>query len=147
MKDGVSIMKELTIPAQTENLDQVLDFVNGILEEHTCSMYVQMQLDIAVEELFVNIAHYAYTPDAGQAIVQVSVEDEMATIVFIDSGIPYNPWAKEDPDTTLPLEERQIGGLGIYMVKNSMDEVDYVYKEGKNVVTIKKNINDSRFNL
>lgn len=131
-------MKELTLMAQTENLEQVLEFVNGILEEHNCPMYVQMQLDIAVEELFVNIAHYAYTPEVGQVTIQVSVEDESAAIVFKDSGIPYNPWAKEDPDVTLSLEERQIGGLGIYMVKNSMDEVDYRYEDGKNIVTIKK---------
>lgn len=135
-------MKELTLLAQTENLDQVLNFVNGILEEHNCPMYAQMELDIAVEELFVNIAHYAYNPNIGQATIKVSVEDSFVTIVFKDDGIPYNPWAKKDPDITLSLEERQIGGLGIYMVKNSMDEVDYIYEEGKNVVTIKKNISD-----
>lgn len=136
-------MKELTIPAQTENLNQVLDFVNGILEEHKCPMYVQMELDIAVEELFVNIAHYAYTPNIGQATIQVSVKDDYVTIVFRDKGIPYNPWDKKDPDITLPLEELQIGGLGIYMVKNSMDEVDYVYEDEMNVVTIRKNISNT----
>lgn len=133
-------MRELTLLAQTENLEKVLNFVNDILEEHNCPMYVQLELDIAVEELFVNIAHYAYTPGIGQATIQVSVKDNYITIVFQDSGIPYNPWEKKDPDITLSLEERQIGGLGIYMVKNSMDEVSYAYENGKNVVTIKKTI-------
>lgn len=133
-------MKELILHAQTENLDQVLEFVNEILEKHNCPMYVQLELDIAVEELFVNIAHYAYTPQEGSATIQVSFEEKQVVIVLIDQGKPYNPWAKEDPDITLSLEDRQIGGLGIYMVKNSMDEVDYRYEDGKNVVTIKKDI-------
>ena len=135
-------MRELTLGAKTENLEQVLDFVNGLLKEKKCPMNLVFELDIAVEELFVNIAHYAYTPGEGKATIQVSFEEEKVTITFIDGGIPYNPWVKKDPDITLSLEERQIGGLGIYMVKNSMDEVDYVYKEGKNVVTIKKKISE-----
>lgn len=135
-------MKELTLLAQSENMNLVLDFVNEILEKHNCPMYVQLELDIAVEELFVNIAHYAYTPNIGQATIQVSVKNDYVTIVFRDRGIPYNPWAKKDPDITLSLEERQIGGLGIYMVKNSMDEVAYTYEDEMNVVTIKKNISE-----
>ena len=133
-------MKELTVLAKTENLEQVLEFVNGLLEEKNSPMNLVFELDIAVEELFVNIAHYAYTPEIGEATIQVSFEEEDVVITFIDRGIPYNPWAKKDPDITLSLEERQIGGLGIYMVKNSMDEVDYIYKDGKNIVTIKKNL-------
>lgn len=133
-------MKELTVLAKSENLEQVLEFVNGLLEEKNSPMNLVFELDIAVEELFVNIAHYAYTPEIGEATIQVSFEEEDVVITFIDRGIPYNPWAKKDPDITLSLEERQIGGLGIYMVKNSMDEVDYAYIDGKNVVTIKKKI-------
>ena len=136
------MMRELTLGAKTENLNQVLDFVNGLLEEKNCPMDLMFELDIAVEELFVNIAHYAYAPDVGEATIQVSFEGKKVIITFMDSGITYNPWAKKDPDITLSLEERQIGGLGIYMVKNSMDEVDYVYKDGKNIVTIKKNFSD-----
>lgn len=136
------MMRELTLGAKTENLNQVLDFVNGLLEEKNCPMDLMFELDIAVEELFVNIAHYAYAPDVGEATIQVSFEGKKVIITFMDSGIPYNPWAKKDPDITLSLEERQIGGLGIYMVKNSMDEMDYVYKDGKNIVTIKKNFSD-----
>lgn len=131
-------MKELTLRAKTENLEQVLEFVNNLLEEKNCPMNLVFELDIAVEELFVNIAHYAYTPKEGDATIQIFFENDHIIITFIDSGKPYNPWAKEDPDTTLSLEERQIGGLGIYMVKNSMDEVGYEYENGKNIVTIRK---------
>ncbi len=133
-------MKELTIEAKKENLDQVLAFIDGVLEANGCAMKVQIQIDIAVEEMFVNIASYAYAPGVGDAVIQVEMKDEpkRVAITFFDTGTPYDPLAKEDPDVTLPAEERQIGGLGIYMVKKSMDDVRYEYKDGKNVLTIEK---------
>lgn len=135
-------MKHLTLEARLENLDQVLDCLNEILEEADCPMKQQTQLDIAVEEIFVNIAHYAYTPDIGMAEIEMEIEKDPASIVitFSDSGKPYNPLEKEDPDVTLPLEKRQIGGLGIYMVKKSMDDMTYVHRDGKNVLTIRRNL-------
>lgn len=135
-------MKELTIAAKVENIEVVTDFVNQQLEALDCPMKAQMQIDIAIDELFSNIAHYAYNPEIGQATVRVEViEDPLAvTITFIDNGIPYDPLAKTDPDTTLSAEERQIGGLGIYMVKKSMDEITYEYKDGQNILAIKKNL-------
>ena len=133
-------MKELTIAATVENIEVVTDFVNQQLEELDCPMKAQMQIDIAIDELFSNIAHYSYNPEVGQATVRVEVvENPLAvTITFIDNGIPYDPLAKEDPDLTLSAEERQIGGLGIYMVKKSMDEITYEYKDGQNILSIKK---------
>ena len=133
-------MKELTIAATVENIEVVTDFVNQQLELLECSMKAQMQIDIAIDELFSNIAHYSYNPEVGQATVRVEVvENPLAvTITFIDNGIPYDPLAKEDPDLTLSAEERQIGGLGIYMVKKSMDEITYEYKDGQNILSIKK---------
>ena len=133
-------MAELNLLAALENLDQVLDFVNRHLETYQCPMKAQMQIDIAIDELFSNIAHYAYTPDTGEATVRVEVtESPLAVIItFIDHGVPYDPLAKEDPDTTLSAEERQIGGLGIYMVKKSMDEIAYRYQDGQNILMIKK---------
>ena len=117
-------------------------FIDGILEENECNMKVQMQIDVAVEEIFVNIASYAYTPEVGMVTIQVEILDdpERAEITFIDKGIPYNPLAKEDPDTTLSAEERQIGGLGIYMVKKSMDAMRYEHTDGQNILTLVKNI-------
>ncbi|MBQ4538575.1 MAG: ATP-binding protein [Oscillospiraceae bacterium] len=120
----------------------VTAFVDEQLEAFDCPMKAQMQIDIAIDELFSNIAYYAYNPDVGPATVRVEVvEDPMAVVItFIDKGVPYDPLAREDPDTTLSAEERDLGGLGIYMVKKSMDEVTYEYKDGQNILKIKKNI-------
>ena len=133
-------MKELTVAATVENIETVTDFVNEQLEALDCPMKAQMQIDIAIDELFGNIAHYAYNPEVGSATVRVEViEDPLAvTITLIDNGVPYDPLAKADPDTTLSAEERDIGGLGIYMVKKSMDDIIYEYKDGQNILKIKK---------
>ena len=135
-------MLELTIEANVQNLDQVLGFVDGQLESLGCSMKVQMQIDVAVEELFVNIASYAYAPGTDSATIQIETErDPLAvSITLIDSGMPYDPLKKPDPDVTLSAEERQIGGLGIYMVKKSMDGMRYRYENGRNILTIRKKI-------
>ena len=136
-------MKELTIAATVENIESVTDFVNEQLEALDCPMKAQMQIDIAIDEIFSNIAHYAYNPEIGQATVRVEVpEDPLSVMItFIDNGVPYDPLAKADPDTTLSAEEREIGGLGIYMVKKSMDDIAYEYKDGHNILKIKKNLN------
>ena len=133
-------MKDITVDATVENLEVVQNFVSQELEEQGCSMKVMMQIEIAVEEIYVNIVHYAYNPEIGKATIRCEVtEDPMQVIIqFLDSGRPFDPLAKEDADITLSAEEREIGGLGIFMVKQSMDEVNYEYKEGKNVLTIKK---------
>ena len=133
-------MRELTVAATVENIAVVTDFVKEQLEAANCPMKAQIQIDIAIDELFGNIAHYAYTPAVGEATVRVEITKEPASavITFIDSGIAYDPLAKDDPDITLSADEREIGGLGIYMVKKSMDEVAYAYKDGKNHLTITK---------
>ena len=135
-------MKELTIEATPENLDEVLSFIDAQLESYGCGMRAQAAIDVAVDELFINIAQYAYSPDTGYATVRVDVLNEPLSveITFIDNGRQYDPLANEDPDTSLPLEQREIGGLGILIVKKSMDVVSYTYKDGKNILTIKKNI-------
>lgn len=135
-------MKELTIDATVENVTQVTAFVDEQLEEAGCSMKAQMQIDIAIDELFSNIARYAYNPEVGPATVRVEVIPEPLAVVisFIDNGVPYDPLAKEDPDTTLSAQEREIGGLGIYMVKKTMDSVTYEYKNGQNILRIQKKI-------
>ncbi|MCR5774092.1 MAG: ATP-binding protein [Lachnospiraceae bacterium] len=135
-------MDNITLEARIDNLNQVLDFVNERLEANDCPVKTQIQIDVAVEEIFVNVASYAYTPDVGSVTVCVAVGGDPleVTISFTDSGIPYDPLAKEDPDVTLSAEQRQIGGLGIYMVKKSMDHVSYEHKDGQNVFTIRKNL-------
>ena len=133
-------MKELVVEALTENLPEVIGFVDEQLEAADCPMKTQMQIDIAVEEIFVNIAHYAYGDEVGTAAIRTELLTEPTAfeITFIDSGIPYDPLAKPDPDVTLSAEERQIGGLGIFMVKKSMNEVKYQYIDGQNCLTLKK---------
>ena len=135
-------MRELTVDATIENIEKVTDFVNEELEKLDCPMKAQIQIDVAIDELFGNIAHYAYNPNVGPATIRVEVvEDPMAVVLtFIDHGIPYDPLAKEDPDIKLSAEERKIGGLGIYMVKKSMDEITYEYKAGQNILRIKKDL-------
>lgn len=135
-------MKEMTIAATVENIGAVTDFVNEQLEALDCPMKAQMQIDIAIDELFGNIAHYAYNPDVGEATVRVEVIDEPLSVVitFIDGGVPYDPLAAADPDITLSAEERAIGGLGIFMVRKSMDDVSYRYENGRNILSIRKNL-------
>ena len=135
-------MAELTLQASLEKLDEVLSFVEENLEKNDCPMKVLMQVQIAVEEIFVNIAHYAYGSEQGTATIRVEVGGDplQVIITFIDQGVPYDPLQKEDPDVTLSAEERQIGGLGIFMVKKSMDDMTYEYVNGKNILTICKKI-------
>ena len=136
------MMKEMTIDAAVENIPAVTAFVEEQLEQYNCPMKAQMQIDISIDELFSNIAQYAYTPKSGKATVRVEVtENPMAVVItFIDNGIPYDPLAKADPDITKSADEREIGGLGIFMVKKSMDEISYEYKNGQNILKIKKHI-------
>ncbi len=135
-------MINLCIEANTENLYEVLEFVDRELEKHDCPLRIQTQIDIAVEEIFVNIAHYAYETGIGNAAIQVEVEQEplQVAITFMDNGVPYDPLKREDPDISLSAEKREIGGLGIFMVKKSMDDVCYDYKHGKNILTIRKEL-------
>ncbi len=131
-------MKELSIEAKKDKLNDVLAFIDTELEIMGCSMKSQMQIDVAVEELFVNIASYAYEGDDGNAVIKIDTDPDnsKATITFIDEGVPYDPLKKEDPDVTLSAEERPIGGLGIFIVKKTMDDVIYTHEDGKNILTI-----------
>ena len=133
-------MNELNLSATLENLDQVTAFVEEKLESCGCPMKIQMQVAIAVEEIYVNIAHYAYNPEIGPATIRVEVpEDPLEVIItFMDQGKPYDPLAKEDPDVSLSAEERDVGGLGIFMVKQTMDDIRYEYADGRNILKIRK---------
>lgn len=135
-------MKEMTVLATVENIRAVTEFVDGELMAAGCSPKVRTQIDIAVDELFGNIARYAYAPKRGFATVRVEVANDPpeAKISFIDHGMPYNPLLEADPDITLSARERPIGGLGIYMVKKSMDGISYEYKDGQNILRVTKNI-------
>lgn len=138
-------MKELTLVATLDGLSQVQEFVEMVLEELGCSMKAQMQISIAVEEIYVNIAHYAYPNENmdGKGMATITIDkigDEKVQITFADYGVPFNPLEKADPDTTLDANERQIGGLGIFMVKKSMDSIAYQYVNGQNILVIEKTL-------
>ena len=136
-------MIEKRFPAALDQLEPVQMFVLSQLKGYAYSERVRAQLDVAVEEIFVNIARYAYPPDQpGWALVRCQVDRDPLRITaqFVDRGVPFNPLLKKDADITLSAEERQIGGLGILMVKRSMDQVDYAYENGCNILTLVKEI-------
>lgn len=136
-------MKEITVPAVIDNVVKVTGFVDDFLESIDCPIKVMMQIDIAIDELFSNVAFYAYDDnEEGNITVSVDVLDDPKRISmsFSDNGKQYNPLEKEDPDTSLSAEERDVGGLGILIVKKSMDKMFYEYKDSKNILTIEKNI-------
>ena len=139
-------VKELQVDATISNIETVTNFVNGELEKYDCPMKAQMQIDIVIDEIFSNISKFAYNPDVGPATVRVEVEKDPLTVLitFIDHGVPYDPLKTAEPDVTLSADERAIGGLGIFLVKKTMDYVNYEYKDGKNILTVKKSIQDEK---
>ena len=135
---------ELTITADDKNLEAVLDFIHKQLPSY-CETDLMYKIDVAAEEIFVNIAHYAYKDKLpagvyGQTWITCTYENELLTIIFRDKGIPFNPLARPDPDITLSAEDRSIGGLGIFLTKKYMDKVEYQYENDENVLTLKKMI-------
>ena len=135
-------MKEMNLEAKLENIPVVTGFIEEQLEALDCPMKTMMQMDVAIDEVFTNIASYAYGAQQGDATVRFDFDEEnrVASVTFIDSGMPFNPLESAEPDVTLSVEERPVGGLGIFLVKKTMDEVIYVYENGQNVLTIRKKI-------
>ena len=130
-------MATLTVPAQTEQVDILQDLLHQQLDETGCSMAIALQLELVVEEAFVNIATHAYTQPGGTASFTCEVDRTARQIMlrFKDQGIPFDPLQSPDPDTTLKADERKIGGLGIYLIKKTMDKCEYVYEQGSNILT------------
>jgi len=131
-------MVALNIKANTDNTGKAMDFVAAELRRHDFTAAMRAEILIAVEEVFLNIASYAYEPaEEGDVSLSVTVNGK-AVIRFEDSGLPFNPLKSDDPDFSAPILERDLGGLGIHFVKNMMDKVEYVYAGGKNILTISK---------
>ena len=133
-------MEKITLAATIDNLQQVTDFAAQRLEERDCPLKAAMQLELVIEEVFVNIASYAYEPDSGDATFCVDFAENPTAVIltFIDGGKPYNPLEKPDPDTSLDADEREIGGLGIFLVKKNVDEISYERTDDKNILRMKK---------
>ena len=135
-------MKEILMDADIGNIARVTEFVDAELESNGCSLKAQMQIDVAIDEIMSNVAFYGYPQGEGQIRVSVDFPGNEAKVIiaFEDNGIPFNPLEKDDPDVTLSADERKIGGLGIFLVKNTMDDVRYERKDNKNILTIEKTI-------
>ena len=135
-------MKSIVVPAVQSELEKVRDFINEELDKFDCSPKARFQMEVAVEEIFVNIASYAYSPEIGDAAVACEVSEDRltASVTFSDGGKPFDPLAKEDADTSESALLGREGCLGILMTKKMMDEVSYSYENGKNILTIKKNM-------
>ncbi len=135
----MAIIKSLTVDAKAENLETVTDFVDNFLSENDCPMKTQMQVNIAIDEVFHNIVSYAYTDKNGDIEIQIDSDGPVKLVlIFKDKGQPFDPLKNTDPDVTLSSEEREVGGLGIFMVKKLMDVVSYDYKDGTNILTLEK---------
>ncbi|MBR6012471.1 MAG: ATP-binding protein [Selenomonadaceae bacterium] len=133
-------MEKLTIDAKIENLPSATEFVTQALENSDCPMKVIMQMELVIEEIFVNVANYAYAPETGSVTICRDFEENPRTLclTFIDGGKSHNPLEHADPDITLAAEDRDIGGLGIFLVKKNVDEISYKYEDGKNILSVKK---------
>ena len=135
-------MTKRSFPAKTDALSDVLGFVDEMLERHGCPMKIQMAICVAIEEIFVNVARYAYEGGEGEVTLAIAFDSESRALTFrmSDRGIPFDPLKKPDPDITLSAEEREIGGLGIFITKKTMDSVQYTYENGENILTMIKKI-------
>lgn len=128
-------MKELTVKPFLDNIIQVTDFVEASLTEAGCPMPIILKMNVAVDELFSNIAYYS---KAAAATIGVKVQDQVITLRFTDNGLAYDPTQHKTPDTSLETEEKKVGGLGIFLVQKMMDAVVYERKAGQNILTITK---------
>jgi sigma-B regulation protein RsbU (phosphoserine phosphatase) len=144
--DDLPVNRTLTVLAVENNLAEVNEFIKSVLDEVGCSPKARMAIDLAVEEEFVNISHYAYAPETGKVTVKINAsrDPKVATLTFMDEGEPYDPFSREDPDVTLSAKERSIGGLGVYLIKELMDETSYKYENGRNVITMVKTLEDEQ---
>ena len=139
---GGERMTNKTFPAKTEALNDVLGFVEQTLEGIECPLKIQTAICVAIEEVFVNVAHYAYPESDGDMTLHIGFDEKERTITFrmADKGVPFDPLKKPDPDITLAAEEREIGGLGIFIAKKTMDMISYSYENGENILTMIKKI-------
>ena len=141
-RKGDERMTRRTFKAKTEALSEVLGFVREMLEQYECSMKIQTALCVAIEEVFVNVARYAYENGEGDVALEIGFDEEgrVLTVRMTDKGVPFDPLKKPDPDITLSAEEREIGGLGIFITKKTMDTVEYLYENGENTLIMTKKI-------
>ena len=133
------LRQSLTLPNDINTIPQLSEFIEGICEELNLDMSLTMSLNLALEEAVVNVMEYAYPVDVqGDVTIDAIANETHLVFIISDSGIPFDPTKKEKVDTTLSAEERSIGGLGIHLVREIMDSVDYEYRDNKNILTLRK---------
>ena len=137
---GESLQRSITLPNDIATITQLSELVETVCEEKGLDMALTMNLNLALEEAVVNVMSYAYPDSQGDVKVDIIIDDQKVVSILTDSGIPFDPTQKGDVDTTLPAEERPIGGLGIHLVKQIMDKVSYQYVGNQNILTLEKNI-------
>jgi len=135
-------MDPITVPASKENLADVLEFIRSKLEAFPHQESSLLQLELAVEEAYANIASYAYPVEPGEVTVGLKIDENplFVTVELIDTGIRFNPLEKEDPDISLGIDDKKPGGLGILLIKQNADQVNYQYLDGRNILTIQKRL-------
>ena len=135
-------MKEIVLDAKRENLPQLFEFITKTLREYSDDEKTIRKVKLCVEEAFMNIAAYAYNPEVGPTKVSVTALGEpyplRVQVVFTDNGKPFNPLKAESPDVESGLEDRQVGGLGIFLIRKEMDDITYEYRDGQNILTLEK---------
>lgn len=134
-----NLKKEITVDSKIENVEALTAFVEKALEPYDPSIKAQTQINVAVDELFSNVVHYSGS-EKMTLILEVNQDVLTATLTFIDDGVAYDPLAKMDPDVTLSAEERQIGGLGIFLVKKTMDNLEYKRDGNRNILKVVKKL-------
>ena len=139
MKDDF-VSESLTLDATLDNLDKADSFVGGVLDKLGCDSGIKKQIALAFEECFVNIVSYAYGDNRGKAEITVQGDRSKVTLILKDSGSPFDPLDNPDPDLSLSVQDREIGGLGVYLTKKSMDSVAYEYTDNQNVLTMEKRL-------
>ena len=141
-EEGGEHMTNRIFAAKTEALSDVLGFVDETLEKYDCPMKIQTAVCVAIEEVFVNVARYAYKTEGGEVSLSIGFDEQSRTVTFrmADKGVAFDPLKRPDPDITLSADEREIGGLGIFITKKTMDSVVYAYENGENILTMTKKI-------
>ncbi len=132
--------KTITVDAVCENLQIVQESLEPVLQDRPFSAGVRMDLEIAVEEIFLNVASYAYAPEKGQITIEAETDEKGIVITFIDSGAPFNPLETPEPDVNAPWQDRKIGGLGLFMTRKRMDSMEYERREDRNILRIRKSV-------
>lgn len=135
-------MPEITLPADVKSISAATDFINARLEALDCPFKAQAQMDVALDEILSNVALYAYGSGSGEFTLRFEWDRDRRTarVTVIDAGRPFNPLEQQAPDVTLPIEERTVGGLGIHIVRKTMDAVRYARQNGKNLLTLEKRL-------